>query len=747
MIPLSPALPALSSEALSLYYANEPLFEDLPVLIFYGPSTMANSTQNPSRIQAHVYSLAGFQTFPRLTIAPTLPLYAAVTHLEAELQGEEVYRGLAVALLSYFAALPKGTKTVLRELAGSRRVNHQPPMMFDEMHAGELASKMVHVEKAAETAAYLMSALTRRALSWVDVDLLLPCGSITRTMSGEGEELAPPIDDNGQPFYDYGRYNAFIESFGSPAFLPTSQLQRAPSKPTAHNKSKILSKDQKVLLRREMCEFVDTENSYLSKLRNLVLSVAEEFRQNTTSEIWHQLFPESLSKILNINEIFYREIQAILDTTESDAIRDIEGDGVQAISVPETVTQGRRRDPTGAALLAKSALKWFPLFKEPYQDYLRASNQLPHVIAQALTDTSSRFGQHLQLFGEQHLRSALIEPVQRLPRYSLLIDNVVNLLPASHPALVSFVKARDIITDICALDVDECSSATGTLRILQNIVPDWPERLYLQGRLIVVADVNELAPPYTTESQSLAAIMLAFPGKLVILRKSRQDALSARGLLAKLDHPSILTGRPSSWPDHDPGLRLDRIYQLENLSVTESENGHLIQVGELPPMSMLSLEAPRRPTRVFQMQAPYHGKASRLTEAITKARIEARYPQHVREGGKWSLRSLEPSEKGIGIITAISEMDEPNSLQDRGGGGQVRVVVDAREDIKSIMTNTPDSHIVACIMASENGGYVLEIEGLDRTRFVDGCDHERVVPLFQKRREFLVTGRYKFTDM
>ncbi|KAL9103912.1 MAG: hypothetical protein Q9163_001105 [Psora crenata] len=733
MISLSPAPPALSSDLLTLYFANEPLLEDLPVLIFYGSSTTANSTHNSSRIQAHIYSLAGFQTFPRLTIAPTSPLYAAVSHLPSDLQGDEVYRGLAIALFSYFAAIPRDTKSVLRELAGTRRANHLAPMMFDEMHAGDLASKMTYVEKGGDMAAYLTSALAKRSLSWVDVDVILPRGSIVRATCEEDEGSAPALDDNGLPLYNYGKYNLLVDSFGSPQFLPTSKLQRAPSRPTTHAKYKTLSKEEKVLLRREMCELVDTENNYLSKIRDLFTSVTVAFRQDTASEALQQLFPESLGKIIDLNGSFYQEIQAILDSTESEAIRDIDGDSTRASLAPQTDMLSRRSDPTGATFLAKAVLKWFPLFKGPYQDYLRASNHFSDAIALALTDTSTGFGQQLQIVGEQHLRSALIEPVQRLPRYSLLVDNIINLLPASHTALAGFVKARDIITDICALDSNASASVNRTAKILRDIVVDWPERLDLQGRLIVAADINELTPPYG--DQRLAAILLVFPGKLVILLKTGQDAISARGLLAELDQPSTMVRSSSSVLAHDRCLRLEGLYDLSDLRLTESADGNLIYLRELPPMSLPPHETLRISTRVFQLQAPYHGKASRLTEEIAKARIEARYPEDIREGNRWALRSIEASEHGIGIMGAISDMNEPRSLLDQYSMGQIIVVVDGRENARSMIANKSGTHIAACLTSSKDGGYVLEIEGADGTRFTDDCKHEHVVRLFQKRRK------------
>ena len=735
MVTLTKAPPALSSDQLSLYYANEPLLENLPVLIFYGQSATVNSTQNSSRIQAHVFSLAGFHSFPRLTVAPTSPVYAAVNHLPSDLQGDELYRGLAISILSYFAALPKSTKAALSELAGSHRTGQGAPMIFDEMHAADLASRMIDVEQPGEIGSYLSSSLGTRALSWVDVDIILPLGSMKRmTSTEEGESAAPLFDDVGLPLLHYGKYTNLVESLGAPTFLPTSKLQRAPSKPTAHSRSKAFSKDQKISLRREMCEMIDTENSYINKIRILVNSVATDFSQDTPSDIWHMLFPESLAKILRINESFFQEIRSILDTTESDAINDIDGDVTTSASLPDNVTQGRRRDPTGATLFAKAILRWLPDFKEPYQDYLRSSADFPHILAQLSSDRFSSFSTRLQAYGEQYLRSDLIEPVQRLPRYSLLIDNISQLLPASHPALPSLSKARDIIADICALDQTTGEQAFSA-KYLKAIVNGWPSHLSPQSRLIAAIDVLELGPPYGLSSKGVPMVLLIFPGKLVLLKKLGEGAISARGLLSELDQSSMPLFNSITGSRHDKGLQFAQVYDLRALRMAESADGQMMYLAELPSIPLLPHETLNAHTRVLFLQAPYNGKATGLSEEIVKAKIEGRYSFGVRESEKWSLRSISPSKERIGMMAAISEMSSHHSLQDQSSLGSVRVYVDRHNASTSRMVNEVGTISVDCIMLLPENRYKLEVDSWDGTRSRDHCEIDNIASVLRIRRK------------
>ena len=737
MITLSVAPPALSSDLLSLYYARDPLLENLPVLVFYGPCTVGNVTHNSSRIQAHIYSLAGFQSFPRLTIAPSSPLYAAVNHLPSDQQGDEVSRGLAVALLSYFAGLSKEMKATLRIRVASQRTNRLAPMMFDEMHAGDLAAGMEHLEDCTVLADFVMSALPARGLSWADMDVVLPRGTIHRVSAADEQDTVPQYDEAGLPLNNYGEYTSIIESLGSPAFLPTTKLQRAPSRPLTHSKSKVLSKDEKISLRRELCELIDTENNYIGKIKELADTVAVGFRQKCDTDVVKMIFPDSLHEIVKINGDFYREIQSILDETENEAIRDIEGNNGSGNDLGSPVTQGRRRDPTGATHVAKALLRCFPKFMNPYQEYLRASTHFPNVIGNISGDPSSDVFAYLQSFGEQRLRSALIEPVQRLPRYSLLIDNVVSLLPASHSALSYLLKARDIVTDICALDTPITTDITRSTRTLKNLVEAWPLSLSPKGRLVTAVDVVELQPPYSSNAGGSNAIVLLFVDIVVILRPCGATPVSARGIIAEIDRPTPPIN--SFWPSEsgsDKNLIFHEAYDPFDLSFLESEDSQsilMMVLGETAPILSSTSTATRVNSKVYSLLGPYHGKVARFSEEVVKARIESRYPESVRDSEKWALRSLNPSAESLGFLVVLSEDEADKAASIARALCPVQVTVDGSSNTKAMLSRGRHTIVAACITTIDAGTYRLVTEGADGTSFTDSCSTENLTDVLLAR--------------
>lgn len=751
MVVLSPALPALSDETVSLFYTQDPLLENLPVLLFYGPATSGNSTQNSSRIQAHVYSLAGFQSFPCLTIAPTSPLYAAVFHLSLEQQGDETYRGLASSLLGYFAELSEVSKATLKVLAARRRPNRVAPMMFDEMHAGELASRMVKMEDPSEAVAYIKSALTPQSLTWLDADIVLPQGTIKRVSVSDGIDQAPSVDDNGLPRYSYGQHDSLINLLGSPSFLPTSKLRRAPSKPTAHSKSRSLLKEQKVSLRREMVELADTELRYVEKIHALVNGVAVDFRQrlrnvtlneggldgNTT--IADKLFPPCLSSILELNRKFCTSIQEILQCTENEAISDIEG----SLNSYNSFTLGaRNRDPTGATLFAKELLKRFPEFLKPYQEYIRASASFPNVITEGLQDGTSEVSIIINDIGEQQLRSALIEPVQRLPRYSLFIDNMINWLPASHPALSSLLKARDMITDICALDSSNFSDNARTLSSLRSLIKDWPPSFSPRGRLVNAVDVVQLKPPYGSSQDGQAGLLLLFPDSVVHILKTNFNALSAKGVMAEVARPLVTTNQSLPLASNlDKGLRYQAAIDIAALKLTESEEDHLLWMFS---GSDLVLTGPQQPVgthlymtgiNVFTLLGTQEHRTSRFAEEVIRARLESRFSEDIRESDKWTLRSIRCPSSNLSILGAVWEEGAAFENQLASNLSRIRISISPEKTANAILIDNSRLAIIACITPLEIDRYHIEFQGVHGSRFVDDVTSETLTTVLMNRCE------------
>ena len=754
MVVISTAPPALSPDILTLYYTTDKLLGNLPVLIFHGPSTTTNSTLNSSRIQAHIYTLAGFQSYPRLTISPNSPLYAAVNHLPSEKQGDEVCRGMAVSLLKYFAELPKVVKSSLVELAGFER-SDGVPAMCDEMHAGDLAARMVKVENCAEVIASITIALSKTSTSWVDLDVMLPPNSTVRGPSPTGSKKELLYDDDKSSVRHFGAYAPLVKLFGSPTFLPTSKIRRAPSRPTSLSRNKPLLKGQKESLRREMCELLDTEERYVGKLSDLVNGVAAEFRPNAVNRPYtptgpserfvKHLFPNSLTQILDINTAFLAAIRTSLDETENEAILDIQTSTDTGVSREYTAAESRKPDSIGVTGFAKVLVEWLPKFTGPYQDYMRSSSEFSRILNEVLRDSASRFSRQIHEIGDQRLRSLLIEPVQRLPRYSLFIDNMVNLLPATHPAVANLLKARDMIADICSLD-HECTADTSKVTgRLSKLISGWPSTLSLRGRLITAVDVAELSPPYSVPStvgQGQASMLLLFANCLVVVRKNEGNTMSARGVIAEVDRLGPATGVTSGDANQEQpqGLSFSSCFDLRVLRFAESQGGRLAW---MTCTEQISSTASRRTCighgfpfiKAYLLLGSYQGKAARWSEEVSRARIEGRFSENLRESYKWALHSIHSPAGDLGILAAMVDGDSEGTEDATRALGRVRVIVKDATDTRPASPTTRNIPITACITLLGPGRYQLDFTGFNDEGSMDNVTDQNFLAVFAKRRE------------
>ncbi|KAH8912929.1 hypothetical protein BR93DRAFT_948993 [Coniochaeta sp. PMI_546] len=756
----------LSPEHVTLYQATDPLLGHLPVFVFHGPSTTANYTQNSSRIQIHVYSPAGFQSYPRITISPNSPFYGVVNHLPREFQGDEVCRGLAFGLYKYFAELPEAVKNYLKNQYPTTRGRRpgSAPSLFGEQHAADLAQSMVQAENTADMIRILQSALQTQHISNVDLDLVLPPGSIIPLQQEDLEEIPEDEDDIIDPsLRQYGMYTSIVKLFGEPVFLPTSKLRRAPSKPSSLNRSKSFTKDQKVELRMKLGELVETEERYVSKLNELVKQIADEFRQTAknrpvgslspSEEDVEKLFPRSADRILQVNTAFMLELRRIMDETEDDAQRDMDAPflGVRLGG------SAKVKDPSGALAVARLFLDWFPKFTDCYQEYIRASQHFPQLLNSFL-DQQSSFRQRVVQKGEQTIRSALIEPVQRLPRYSLLIDQIVTCLPITHPALHLMLRARDIITNICSMD-DPLANRPHITNRLCNMVEFWPLDLEPQGRLILAVDCLEVAPPYseTTHNaymQDRSVMLLLFSDCLVILKKS-SPGLTARDFQREIDKPSPTAllasmtnaaGGEGSWEYTFAGW-----HSLADVRFTESVDGKLIWMTSTQEMKGAHagerLTSKTITSRCFLLQESYEGKATRWSEDVVKARIEGRFPETEREDPTWTLRSVRMQDNNFAMHAAVFQEAATQLIEGRREPAPIRVVMDNEKGTKGAPVGHYGVEIVVEVKSRDLSRITMTTAGISGKTYTDDVALEDFLPTLSRRIIQLLSRQFNVSNI
>lgn len=738
MVVITPEPAALCADDLSLFYTTDELLSGSPVLIFYGP-TATSTHATHSRIQAHVFTPAGLHNFARLIISPTATFYGAVTCLPREEQGDEICRGLAFTLYKYFAELPVQVRNAWGKCHGTRSHLPSAPDLFSESHAAIVAAKMVKIENVGQIITDVRHALGEQTLSWLDLDVVLPPGCVQKAQGRDSAHFDESEDDLLEQ--RYGRFAPIVKLFGDTAFLPTSKLRRAPSKPTALNRSQSFSRNQKENLRREMCELLDTEENYVSKVYDLVHNVAVDFREKAkqkshnsnspTEQALQGLFPPSLDKILDVNTKFLDTLRVILEETENGAIEDIE-QATDDVFIAPLRGQSDPIDVTGAAAVAKALLEWFPQFGDCYTDYMAAHGGFSQLLKLFTKDTASSFSKRVYETGEQRLTSMLIEPVQRLPRYNLYIDNIIKQLPNRHPAIKTFLKARDIIAEICSREGPTALQMKVFDR-LRNMVNSWPAALNPKGRLITAIDYVELSPPYHGELSGPSVtpgIFVLFTDSLVLLEKTTNCAVNARNLLAELDSPKSLDSLNGA-----AELTFHQHLDLADVFMSEHSQGSILQLVSSVPTAQASGRPRSRDQqlsgiRMFYLQGLYEGKGQKAVEELTKARVEGRFSEAERESAKWEVRSLAGD---LSLFSSFSEQSEGLTIDGRKAPAKVQLYVDMGQTPSALQPGENGVELVIALSVADDGFFVLDITGVNDYTVRDKLKSNEFWPVLTKR--------------
>lgn len=735
MAVVAAASPVLSGD-LTLFHTTDPLLANSPVLVFHGPAATIGATS--SRIQFHVFTPAGVASYARLAVSPNSSFYSAVSNLPREEQGDEVCRGLAFGLKKYFEELSDGIKTAW--CAHTKAPT--PTALFQDDHIAILASRMRRIENVEEVVGVLSQAFGEQRQSWQDVDVVLPPGTIKELQQHSDPDASDDRTEADALQDRYGRYAELVGSLGDVIFLPTSRLKRAPSKASAIGRTASFLKQQKESARKELCELLDTEASYVSRIQELD-AIATTVGTNLTpaaQQQLHEVFPDTLDSILDVNSRFLKALQLVMHATEEIALQDIEATS-QVEGPAAQAYQDISPDPQGILAVAECLCEWLPQFAVSYGSYMSTHAASAQALRSIFRGADSALVIPLQEVGEQKLTSLLIEPVQRLPRYNLYIDGIAKQLPHRHPATKHLLKARDLITAICTQD----DATTGPAKVTEKLrsrVSDWPTDLRIAGRLVTVTDFVELAPPYTLEVlDGRPGLLLLFTDGLILLEKTATCGTTARGLLADLDSalpPSV--GQHTSSQD----LYFSRRIQLDAFECVESHNGRVLQLlthFELDKAAVPAQQPTTDSCRTLKLEATYDGKASRLFQEITKARVEGRFSESEREAHKWDVRCTDPQADLSSLVSAVFDDSNMEHVQARRGCASIRVIVDIDRHSQKPRAGQNGIRTVVAASPLRDGLWRLTVDSLDGAASRDHVAVPDIMLTLSKRLATLVSAR------
>jgi len=187
------------------------------------------------------------------------------------------------------------------------------------------------------------------------------------------------------------------------------------------------------------------------------------------------------------------------------------------------------------------------------------------------------------------LRELLMEPVQRIPRYTLLFREMLNHMAADDPQRAKILEADQIASNIAQAETDEKTKRAMIFSCLTRNIDGFPANLSSHSRKFIdCIDVQDtmgdgyssLAASTSTPSSSLPCTLFLFDDKLVIVKRAMDKsgrALSGVDNAEKIMLTGALGARKRS------GLSFKGVVDITDVVATDiSGPGTKMPLGSYP---------------------------------------------------------------------------------------------------------------------------------------------------------------------
>ncbi|KAI9507546.1 hypothetical protein F5148DRAFT_1307723 [Russula earlei] len=280
-------------------------------------------------------------------------------------------------------------------------------------------------------------------------------------------------------------------------------------------------------------EFVATERSYVKRLRTLKHDYADPLRTFARSK------DTAIISLYDANTLF-GNIDNLLPVNEA-LLADLEKmespEGPQTIGFIGDVVLRHFKDLHGFELYKQYYVKREEAQAIFEREMSRRSSGFAAFVDRikySSADTKNRIG----------LRELLMDPVQRIPRYTLLLHTMIKRMSPGDPQRAKLVEAVEIASKIAQAEVDEETRRASVMFCLRTTIDGFPPGLISHSRRLVdYVDVEDTfieglpsAPSGSGSSalEPLHCTLFLFDDKLMIVKRPGNGEKSGQ-VLAGLD--------------------------------------------------------------------------------------------------------------------------------------------------------------------------------------------------------------------
>ncbi|EIW82335.1 hypothetical protein CONPUDRAFT_164953 [Coniophora puteana RWD-64-598 SS2] len=306
-------------------------------------------------------------------------------------------------------------------------------------------------------------------------------------------------------------------------------------------------------------ELINTERSYVKRLRILKNDYADPLRQFSRNKSTAILPPYeaktlfgNIDSLMPVNEAFLADLEKAYANSGLKNIGDVALHHFKELRGFEHYKQYYVKREEAQSIFEREVMKKSSGFSA-FIDRIKYS----------AADTRNRIG----------LRELLMDPVQRIPRYTLLFRTMIKYIAPDDPQRAKLVEADEIASKIALAETDEQTKRAAIMYSLGATVDDFPPGLISNSRRFIdcidVEDVLDVGSSSSASaSGSLHCTLFLFDDKLMIAKRPSNEK-SGRVLagLSEVDKLAKSGGIPLGVKKS--GLSCKGVIDLADLTVAD----------------------------------------------------------------------------------------------------------------------------------------------------------------------------------
>ena len=175
------------------------------------------------------------------------------------------------------------------------------------------------------------------------------------------------------------------------------------------------------------------------------------------------------------------------------------------------------------------------------------------------------------------LRELLMDPVQRIPRYTMMFRNMIKRMTSDDPQRAKLIEADDIASRIALAELDDETKRGQVMYTLSSTVEGFPPALISNSRrFIECIDVEDSYCPAGGSMEDIAGVgieplkcsLFLFDDKLMIVKRNGDKPVRA---LSGLNDLNKVLPKPASRPISlkKPGLQFKGIVEITDVVATD----------------------------------------------------------------------------------------------------------------------------------------------------------------------------------